>query len=279
MTTRSAAARQAAISSGVTPSSRALVLVALAGGGGAEQVPLRHQVRVEVVVGDGAVLVGAGDAVDAEVAVDVVVPERAPQARGLDQDVDARCRARTRRRRWRATYWMTDVGDVGVDVERGGPGRPVAGALLAVDRAPRERRAREAEVARARLAPRSSVEWRQRSASAAALGRGVREHRHDEELGVPERVAVVAGAGQPLGGDRAALGARAGGQDLEQREAHRLLQLGIALELDVAASPRSRRGRRAARRAAPSQPALRAATSAAATWSRIAGCVRSCDQP
>ena len=48
---------------------------------------------------------------------------------------------------------------------------------------------------------------------------------------------VVAGAGEPLRGDRAQLGAGAGLQRVEQPEADRLLQLGIALELDVGAVP------------------------------------------
>ena len=56
--------------------------------GGRSQVPLRHQVRVDVVVGDRAVLVGAGDAVDAEPPGGVVVAERAPQPRGLDQQLE-----------------------------------------------------------------------------------------------------------------------------------------------------------------------------------------------
>ena len=46
--------------------------------GGAEQVCLRHQVGVDVVVGDGAVLVRAGDPVDVEAALIVVVAEGDP---------------------------------------------------------------------------------------------------------------------------------------------------------------------------------------------------------
>ena len=53
--------------------------------GGGVQVPLGEHVCVDVVVGDGAVLVGAGDAVDAEAALRVVVAERAPESRCLDQ--------------------------------------------------------------------------------------------------------------------------------------------------------------------------------------------------
>ena len=65
----------------------------------------------------------------------------------------------------------------------------------------------------------------------------VREHRQHERLGVPERVAVVAGAGQALGRDRPLLAARAGLERVEQREADRLLELGVALELDVGRVP------------------------------------------
>ena len=147
------------------------VLMALAGGGGAEQVLLRHQVRVDVVVDDRAVLVGAGDAVDAEVAVEVVVAERAPQPRRLDEDVDADRRARSVGSPVACTYWSTDVGDVGVDVERRGPGRPVARALLAVNRAPGEGRAGQAEVVRARL------RRRQRRVRASAARRRRRRAR------------------------------------------------------------------------------------------------------
>ena len=67
--------------------------------------------------------------------------------------------------------------------------------------------------------------------------RGVGEHREDEALGVPEGVAVVAGAGQPLGGNRPLLGARARLQRVEEREADGLLELGVALELDVRRGP------------------------------------------
>ncbi len=69
--------------------------MALGGVGGGAQVPLRHQVRVDVVVGDRAVLVGAGDAVDPEAPVGVVVAERAPQPRRLDEQLERRPRART----------------------------------------------------------------------------------------------------------------------------------------------------------------------------------------
>ena len=121
--------------------------VARDGVGGRAQVPLRHQVRVDVVVGDRAVLVGPGDAVDAEAALGVVVAERAPEPRRLDEQLEADL-ALELVVVGRRLVADDRVGDVRVDVERGGAGRPVAGALLAADRPPRERRALEAELAR-----------------------------------------------------------------------------------------------------------------------------------
>ena len=159
-----------AVSSSSTPRWRGAVGVAADGVGGRAQVLLGHQVGVDVVVGDRAVLVGAGDAVDVELrragrggpserhsravstsssSADLAL--EADVAGGLDVADDG-------------------VGDVGVDVERGGAGRPVAGAFLAVDGAPRERGAGEAELAGALAWPIGRVECRQRSASAAASG-------------------------------------------------------------------------------------------------------------
>jgi hypothetical protein len=46
--------------------------------GGGEQVCLRHQVGVDVVIGEGAVLVRAGDPVDVEVALVVAVAQGDP---------------------------------------------------------------------------------------------------------------------------------------------------------------------------------------------------------
>ena len=121
-------------------------------------------------------------------------------------------------------------------MERGGAGRPVARALLAADRAPREGRARQARAAgrvprlrQGRVPPAQRVRGRLRS--------GVGEHRQHERLGVPEAVAVVAGPGQALRRDRPPLGPGTGLQHVEQREPHGLLELGVALDLDVGALP------------------------------------------
>lgn len=86
------------------------------------EVPARHQVGVDVVVHDRAVLVRSGDAVDAEDAADVVMAEAAPQPGGLHQDVQADLPLELL---VPGGVHIPDdgVGDVGVDVERGGAGR------------------------------------------------------------------------------------------------------------------------------------------------------------
>ena len=203
------------------------------GGGG--EVVLRHQVRVEVVVLDRAVLVRAGDAVDAELAVRVVLAERAPQARRLDEQRQADLALELLVLR-RVQVVHHGGGDVGVDVEGGRAGRPVAGALLAADGAPGERRAVEAELRCVLLG-----DVHGEAAPAQRVGRGGRpgvgQHRQHERLGVPEDVTVVPGPGQPLRRDRPVLGARPGLQDVEQAEADGLLYLHVPVDLDVRALP------------------------------------------
>ena len=56
--------------------------------GGPRRFRSRHQVRVDVVVGDRAVLVRAGHAVDAEPSRRVVVAERTPQPGRLDEQLE-----------------------------------------------------------------------------------------------------------------------------------------------------------------------------------------------
>jgi hypothetical protein len=202
---------------------------------GEPEVPRREQVRVDVVVGERGVLVGTGDAVDPEGAARVVVPDRAPQPCGLDQHLDPGA-GRERLVLGDREIAADGLGDVGVDVERRGTGRPVARALLAADRPPRERSAAQAELVGAGLR-----EVHRRMAPAQGVGRGVGrrvgQRGQDEDLLVPERVAVVAASGQALRRDRPHLGARAGLQHREDREAHRLLQLRVAVDLDVGALP------------------------------------------
>ena len=245
--------------------------------GGGAQVARGHQVGEHVVVGHRAVFVGTGDAVDAEVARGVVVPEGAPQAGRLDQQLDARA-AREGLIVGRRQVAGDRVGDVGVDVKGGGAGRPVARALVAADRPPGEGGALQAQ------GPRPVAGQLERPlAPAQGVGGGGRrrvgEHREHEHLGVPERVAVVAGAGQALGRDRALLTARAGLQRVKEGEAHRLLQLGVTLELDVGVRPEliqvGRAGRRAGR---PSRGAGRPRRPRR-PGPAAPGTVRSADQP
>ena len=121
-------------------------------------------------------------------------------------------------------------------MEGGGAGRPVARALLTVDRPPGEGRTREAELGRPVQGRGQRVPAPPQGAG-HRVGRGEREHRQDEGLGIPERVPVVPGPGQTLRGNRAALPAGSGLQHVEQREPHRLLHLGIPVDLHVRAVP------------------------------------------
>ena len=114
--------------------------------------------------------------------------------------------------------------------------RPVAGALLAVDGPPGVGRARQAELLGVVPGDRQRV-----VAPAERVGGGVRlgvgQHREHERLGVPERVPVVAGPGQALGRDGPVLGPGARLQDVEEAEPDRLLDLDVAVHLDVGALP------------------------------------------
>ena len=128
------------------------------------------------------------------------------------------------------------VGDVGADVEGRGAGGPVPGALVAADRAPGEGGASQAELG---CALPGEVEGRVTPPERVARGirDGVREHRQDESLGVPERVTVVAGAGETLGRDRPPLCPGAGLERVEEREADGQLEVVVSLELHVGARP------------------------------------------
>jgi hypothetical protein len=199
------------------------------------QVPLRHEVRVDVVVHDGGVLVGAGDAVDAEAVLVVEVPQRGPQPGGLDQQLGAVVAVELL---VGGGVVVPDdgVGDVGVDVEGRRPRRPVARGLLPADRAPREGRALQPELpgpvtgqVEGGVPPAQRVARRRRG--------DVGEHGEHVGLGVPEGVPVVAGTGQALGRDGLALGPQPGLQQVEDADPHRLLQLVVPLDLDVGVLP------------------------------------------
>src|SRR5207344_3032401 len=71
-------------------------------------------------------------------------------------------------------------------------------------------------------------------------GRRRKSHRQDwqdEDLRVPEGVAIVAGARQPFRRDWPALRTSSRLQDVEECEAYRLLDLRVALQLDVCTRP------------------------------------------
>ena len=147
MTMSSAASRQTAASSKSASELGGEARVASDRVRRGAKVLLREQVRVDVVVDDRAVLVRAGDAVDAEATLRIVMAERPPQARRLDEQLDADLaieRVVLRRR----VVARDRVGDGRADVEGGRARRPVAGALLPADRAPREGGALEPELRR-----------------------------------------------------------------------------------------------------------------------------------
>ena len=161
--------------------------------------------------------------------------ERAPQPRGGDQEVEARALLELLVL-GREQVAAHGVGHVGVDVEGGGAGGPVARALLPADRPPREGHALELEHLRPlgreihrRMAPAQRV--------ARRLGRRVGQHRERVRLHVPEGVPVVAAAREALGRDRPVLRPGARLQDVEEREADGLLEREVAVELDVRPVP------------------------------------------
>src|SRR5436309_13795989 len=69
------------------------------------------------------------------------------------------------------------------------------------------------------------------------MGSGIGQHRQDERLGVPEGVTVVAGARQPLCGDRSLLTPGTCLKSVKQREPNGLLHFRVSLELDVRTLP------------------------------------------
>src|SRR5690349_8122340 len=121
-------------------------------------------------------------------------------------------------------------------MKRSGAGRPVSGAFLSVDRPPRKGGALQPEPLGAVLG-----QWEGHPPPVQCVCRrtriGVTEDRQDVTLGVPEDVPVVAGTGQPLGGDGPLLRAGAGLQHVEEPEADRLLYLRVTVDLDVRAGP------------------------------------------
>jgi hypothetical protein len=76
-----------------------------------------------------------------------VVTERTPQPGRLNQELETNGPVE-RVIAARGPIADRSIGDISVDVERGGTGWPVTGALLPMDRPPRERRALQPESAR-----------------------------------------------------------------------------------------------------------------------------------
>src|SRR5215217_2955170 len=105
-------------------------------------VLLRRQMRVDIVIGNGTVVVGAGDSVDPEAAVAVLVAERTPQPGSVHEQVQAD-RLLEGGVVGGANVSDRSTGDICVDMECGRSCRPVTGAFLPADGAPRERRAVE----------------------------------------------------------------------------------------------------------------------------------------
>jgi hypothetical protein len=181
------------------------------------------------------VLIGTGDPVDSVPPRGVMVAERVPHPGRLGQQLKAQLALEGVVPGDRD---VTDdrVGDVCGDVKGGGPGRPVRRALGPADGAPRKHGPSESKLAgtlgghrQGAMAPPK----RMRDGLRGSVG----QHRQDEGLGVPKRVAVVPAPGQALGWDGASLGPGPGLQDVKQRKAHGLLDLGGALDLDVGALP------------------------------------------
>src|SRR5262249_41958582 len=127
----------------------------------------------------------------------------APEPRRLDQQLEADLALELIVARYRLVA-DDRVGDVAGDVERGRARRPVARALLPADRPPGEDGALEPEL-RGALAREVERGVTPAQRVAGRLRDEVAQDGEDEALGVPEGVPVVAGAGQALGRDRAAL--------------------------------------------------------------------------
>jgi hypothetical protein len=158
--------------------------MSLARSGGGQQIPFGHHVRVDVVVRDRAVLVGARDAVDAKLALEIEVPERTPQASGVHEHFEPDV-ALELKIAGRVHVPNHCVGNIGVDVEGRRAGGPVPRGLLAVDRTPGKSGALQPEGAGAlkrarerRVSPAKRVGGRNRAR--------VREDWQDEHLAVPD---------------------------------------------------------------------------------------------
>ena len=201
---------------------------------GVLEVHLRHQVRVGVVVDERGVLVGAGHPVDVERPI-AVEPEISPHAGRLDEDLHS----------YLPQQFLVAghldvlaqcVGDGGVDVVLGGPGRPVGTRLLAVDRPPGEERPSQRQLP----GPLAGLVQHRVAVPEEVSGEGrvgVDEERQHEDLGVPEVVAVVGLAGHALGGDAGPVEVGRCLVQLEEHPAQSLLDGRVGADLDVGLLP------------------------------------------
>jgi len=204
--------------------------------GGPLQVRLRHDVRVQVVVDDGAVLVRAGHpmkveallraAEEAEIGIEASRLDEhgeslATQEPGVGVDVGVLAQG---------------PGHVRVDVVLGGAGGVVGRSFFAVDGAPREQGSplRHLPGALSRLVEHGDAEPQ---GLPRELRVGVGEEGNQVHLGVPEVVPLVTRRGHSLGCDAAAVHASGRLGQLEQTPTDRLLQLGLRVHLDVGAGP------------------------------------------
>ena len=146
-----------------------------------------------------------------------------------------------------------------------------------MDRPPRKGRALQAEVARPLARAGSRIECRHLQHVRGRLRRGVGQHREHERLGVPERVAVVAGSGQALGRYRRAappVAAACSTWNIANRSPAGPRRRRRARRRRV---PRSPPGTCRWARARPSQPCSSAVASAPSTCERRAGAERRLD--
>ncbi len=203
--------------------------------GGVVEVQPGHQIGEGVVVDHGGVLVGTGDGEQVEPTAVVVEPETSPHASRFNQQLGAELGEHLGVS-GHVDVALQGVGDVGVEVVLRRARLVVRRCLFAGDRAPREQRPRLVEL----RCPvpglvQHAVAKPQQVPGDPRLG--VAQERQYEDLDVPEVVAFVAVPAQALGGHAAALGPSRGLEELEQVPADRLLHVGIAFDLHVAASP------------------------------------------
>ena len=203
--------------------------------GGAEQVSLRHQIGVDVVVGQRGVCVGPRHSVDVETTMTVMVAQREPQPGRLDQQLEPDGGREPVVARG-VDVPHDRVGDVRADVKRRGARRPVRRALVATNGAPGEHRAGQVERARAvagevdrGVPPAQRITSRRRH--------GIGEHGKHEHLRVPKRVPVVPRPSQSLGANRPLLRPRPRLEHLKESEPHRLLEFWIAVQFDIGGVP------------------------------------------